>query len=136
MGEADIAEPGKLGNKELRNAMEFCSTFFKPISSPVQVEVLKRVGGKLTDADGNIIDPEEVARNVGIHDEDSVRIIKKLSARKSIQAVYAVGRHFAMESFCGLVPCINRGALGLHAVKDTGDTGETTSADLIAVLGR
>ena len=112
-GEADVST--SLSEKELQKAIEFCAAVFAPTSPEMHQQVAQRLDAHLTDAYGPVLLPEDVLDALGERDDDAFHVITRINARKPIHAqVNDVREHFIQEEFCGLIPSIERGELGLH----------------------
>lgn len=114
-GEADVSTG--LTEQELQKAIEFCAAVFAPTSPEMHREVAQRLDTSLTDAKGPVLLPEHVLATLGESDADAVHVITRINARKPIHTdVNDVREYFLQEEFCGLIPNIERGKLGLRVI--------------------
>ncbi|KZV68748.1 FAD/NAD-P-binding domain-containing protein [Peniophora sp. CONT] len=112
-GESDVSG-GSLTEDELIQAMRFCSAVvLAPTTPSMHADVAKRLPDTLTDVDGPVMLSEDIKRVVGEDDDEAFHVLREINARKPIHQMYDVGNHFVQEAFCGLVPRIERGELGL-----------------------
>ncbi|VDC04875.1 unnamed protein product [Peniophora sp. CBMAI 1063] len=112
-GETDISG-GSLTEDELVQAMRFsAAVVMAPTTPSMHANVTKRLPDSLTDMSSPILPPENIKRIVGQEDDEAFHVLREINARKPIHQMYDVGNHFVQEEFCGMVPCITRGELGL-----------------------
>lgn len=100
--------------------MDFVGNIFAPTTDEMLADVVSRVDKDLTTSSSPMILSRDVVRIVGEKDDDAIKVLNQLNARKVIRPMYDVNKQFAHESVGGFVAICERGGLGLLRVTEDG----------------
>ena len=101
----------------MQAALEFCANLFASADPEMHADVAKRLDRSLMAADGPLMTPEAVVERFGKDDEEAVRVLHQINARREIHPMFDVHKHFSRESFEGFIATCTTGNLGLERVQ-------------------